>query len=105
MFMSKQGSGLGLSARALQARRRKNIVSAKCNFILWLLEVLMVLIFLPVSVFVLFYIIPNSCFVPLVYFAGIEENRQWMRLLVDKTRNVMAEIGSKMVRGIKWKNN
>ena len=71
----------GLSISAKIARKRRNLVSMRFNMINWLLEtVSMVLVLIMKKpIFTNFYLLVTSCGTPLVYFLGIEENRQKAR--------------------------
>ena len=63
----------------------------KFNLINWALETVstILVIIIPGEIIIIVYILINSCGTPLVYFMGIEENRQaTKRLLMSKIRIV-----------------
>ena len=101
-FRKKQDeyvAGISRSARVL--RKRKNLVSTRCNLMNWLLETLSLILLIVGAgerIFLnLLYLLVNSCGTPLVillcstyfhfiftiffliYFLGIEENRRLVR--------------------------
>ena len=68
----------GLSTAAKTQRKRRNLVSTRFNMINWILETvgLIPVIFLEEQMFTILYLLVTSCGTPLVYYLGIEENRQ-----------------------------
>ena len=77
---------LGLSDNSRKVRIRKNLVTTRTNLIIWIAEVLSgFLVTLPGSnVFVIAYVfVPNSVS-PILYYLGIEMNRQAMRTHFQK---------------------
>jgi hypothetical protein len=81
-FRRHQDSSVkGLSERARVNRVRKNLVTTKTNLIIWICEVVSgFVVALPGSqVFIIaYFFIPNSVS-PMLYYAGIEMNRQEMK--------------------------
>ena len=71
----------GLSSSAKIARKRRNLVSMQFNMINWLLEtVSLILVMIKGNLmFTILYLLVTSCGTPLVYYLGIEENRQKAR--------------------------
>ena len=66
----------------------------KFNLINWALETVstILVIIIPGEIIIIVYILVNSCGTPLVYFMGIEENRQaTKRLLMSKIRIIQKE--------------
>ena len=68
----------GLSTAARTRRKRRNLVSTQFNMINWMLELLSLLpvIFQEKQIFTILYLLVTSCGTPLVYYLGIEDNRQ-----------------------------
>ena len=70
----------GLSHVSLKRRRNQNLVTMKFNMINWALETLTTLTLFLVSSTspptLILYVTVMSCGTPIVYFMGIEENRQ-----------------------------
>ena len=77
-FFQKQNSkDLGLSKRALQSRKQTNLVNIKCNLFYWILDTSsVVLVLVSGDSFAIVYLLVISCGPPLLYFLGIQENRQ-----------------------------
>ena len=71
----------GLSTAAKIARKRRNLVSTQFNMINWLLETvsLVLVMFVEKQMLTILYLLVTSCGTPLVYYLGIEENRQKAR--------------------------
>ena len=71
----------GLSSSAKTRRKRRNLVSMQFNMFNWLLEtVSLILVHFSSSPFItIVYLLVTSCGTPLVYYLGIEENRQKAR--------------------------
>ena len=72
---------MGLSNLSRKVRIKKNLVTTQFNMIIWICEVLSgFLIFLPGSqvIVIVFIFIPNSIS-PVLYYVGIELNRQAMK--------------------------
>ena len=71
----------GLSSLAKTLRRKRNLVSMRFNMFNWLLEtVSLILVKFSFNQFIIFlYLLVTSCGTPLVYYLGIEENRQKAR--------------------------
>ena len=65
----------GLSTAAKTKRKRRNLVTTRFN---WILETvgLIPVIFLEKQIFTILYLLVTSCGTPLVYYLGIEDNRQ-----------------------------
>ena len=68
----------GLSSSEKTRRKRRNLVSMQFNMFNWLLEtVSLILVHFSSSPFItIVYLLVTSCGTPLVYYLGIEENRQ-----------------------------
>ena len=68
----------GLSDQARILRKNKNLVSMQFNMFNWLLETvsLILVAIVPSLLLDILYILVTSCGPPLVYYLGIEENRQ-----------------------------
>ena len=87
-FRKQQDSkvNLGLSDNSRKVRIRKNLVTTRTNLIIWIAEVMSgFLVTLPGSnVFVIAHLfVPNSVS-PILYYVGIEMNRQEMRAHFQK---------------------
>ena len=68
-----------LSAMARIRRKKQNLVTAKFNFLNWLLEVVSLVVVLAGGygkVTSVLYIFLTSCGPPCIYFLGVEENRK-----------------------------
>ena len=78
-FRRKQDDRVsGISSMVRKQRKNRNLVTMKFNMFNWILDTistLLVMIVNPVKYFTLLYILVISCGTPLVYFMGIEENR------------------------------
>ena len=72
---------IGLSTAAKIARKRRNLVTMRFNMINWLLETvsLLLVMFNEKQILTILYLLITSCGTPLVYYLGIEENRQKAR--------------------------
>ena len=59
-------------------RRKQNLVSMQFNMINWLVETvsLFLVMFEDYEFFTILYLLVTSCGAPLVYYLGIEDNRQ-----------------------------
>ena len=68
---------IGLSAKSIEVRKRKNVVSANFNFIIWLSEALsLIILLLPRNEFSLIsYFVFSSCSSPMLYYMGMAKNR------------------------------
>ena len=72
----------GISNTVRKQRKNRNLVTMKFNMFNWMLETcstILVIIIPPHRYFTLLYILVNSCGTPLVYFMGIEENRNMVK--------------------------
>ena len=81
-FVRKQNENIqGITESARARRRNKNLVNMKFNMINWALEtVTTILVFIiPHEIVLLIYWLVNCCGTPLVYFMGIEENRNMVK--------------------------
>ena len=89
-FRRSNGQGLGLNDQTLKARRRRNVVSAIFNFLVCLTGNIFLVVFLMVGIEgrnVVLYMVLESCCTPVLYFVGIESNRERMRnFLRDRVR-------------------
>ena len=78
-FRRKQDDRVpGISSTVRKQRKNRNLVTMKFNMINWILDTictLLVMILTPYRYLTLLYILVISCGTPLVYFMGIEENR------------------------------
>ena len=91
----------GLSERAKSVRKRRNLVNIKFNLIAWILEAFSILfsIISPNLDFIFLFVMNISP--PLIYFAGIEENREAAeeyfksRMRVFKRKNQIQDIRNK----------
>ena len=84
---------IGLSGASRKARIHRNVVTAKFNFLIWLSETLILLCFMPSTnehgnIFLVLFLILNSCLNPIIYYAGIESNRERMRALTEYARGI-----------------
>ena len=74
----------GITESERLKRRNKNLVNMKFNMINWALEtvsIILVVIF-PGEIILIIYLLVNCCGTPLIYFLGIEENRQATEKLI-----------------------
>jgi hypothetical protein len=87
-FRKQQDSkvSLGLSDKSRKVRIRKNLVTTRTNLIIWIAEVMSgFLVTLPGSnVFVIAYIFVPNTVSPILYYVGIELNRQTMKTHFQK---------------------
>ena len=77
-FINKQNDQVvGLSDAAKKRRKRRNVVTMKFNLINYVVETVGVIMCLVVKNFFvdLLYLLFNWCSTPLVYYLGMEENR------------------------------
>ena len=84
---------IGLSGAPRKARSRRNIVTAKFNFFIWLTETLILLCFMPSTneqgnTFLVLFLILSSCLNPIIYYAGIETNRERIWALTEYARGI-----------------
>ena len=79
MGQDRKAPGLSSTAKAL--RKKRNLVSVRFNMINWVVESvsLILVMFGENLLFKILYLLVNSCSTPLVYYLGIEENRQMAR--------------------------
>ena len=68
---------VGLSEEAKAKRKHRNVVTMKCNLLNYILESVSVVLMITVDDYFIdiLYVTINCCGTPLVYFMGIEENR------------------------------
>ena len=99
-----QSHNLGINSKSLKARRRRNVVSARFNFLIWLSELIIVLPYLNKNRWgendtsVVLYLVLDSCCTPLLYYVGIESNRERMTNFLAKKMNWMTNsIGAEEV--------
>ena len=79
MFTKKQNKvAPGLSDEAMRRRRQKNLVSIQFNLMNWVLESVMILMIVTTTdkMFQTSFILVTSIGTPLIYYLGIEANRQ-----------------------------
>ena len=79
MFTKKQNKvAHGLSDEAMQRRRQKDLVSIQFNLMNWVLELVMILMIVTTTdkMFQTSFILVTSIGTPLIYYLGIEANRQ-----------------------------
>ena len=79
MFTKKQNKvAPGLSDEAMRRRRQKNLVSIQFNLMNWVLESVMILMIVMTTnkMIQTSFILVTSIGTPLIYFLGIEANRQ-----------------------------
>ena len=69
---------MGLSEEAKAKRKHRNVVTMKCNLLNYILESVSVVLMITVDDYFIdiLYVTINCCGTPLVYFLGIEENRE-----------------------------
>ena len=69
---------VGLSEEAKAKRKHRNVVTMKCNLLNYILESVSVVLMITVDDYFIdiLYVTINCCGTPLVYFLGIEENRE-----------------------------
>ena len=99
-FRCSRGQKLGLNAQTIMTRRRRNAVSGRFNFLVWLSESL---------IFVISFggrqrEGADSCFTPVLYYVGIESNRERLRNFISD-RAVMTTFFSKKMTYLKTKVN
>ena len=79
-FTEKNNSKVAgsISAKSRIRRKKQNLVTAKFNFLNWLLEAVSLVVVLAGSgkVTTVLYIFLTSCGPPCIYFLGVEENRK-----------------------------
>ena len=78
---------IGLSGASQAARARRNLVTAKFHFLIWVSELFIFLALVPSteqhgSIFTAVFLILNTCCSPGLYFVGIQKNRDRIRALV-----------------------
>ena len=85
---------VGLSERASNSRKRRNLVNLKFNLFTWILETASVLVVIVDrgDNFKIFYILCVSCGPPLLYFMGIEENRRAAKEYIKSNIRVFNKI-------------
>ena len=76
---------VGLSEAARAKRKRRNVVTMKFNLLNYLLETLSMVLTLAVRSYLvgLLQILVTSCGTPLVYYLGMEDNRQSCLFALD----------------------
>ena len=84
---------IGLSGSSRKARSHRNVVSARFNFLIWLSDTLILLCMVPSTsedrnIFLALFLILSSCLNPIIYFAGIESNRERVKALTEYVRGV-----------------
>ena len=84
---------IGLSGASRMARIKRNIVTVKFNFLIWLSETLILLCFMPIineqeNPFLALFLILSSCLNPIIYYAGIESNQKRIRALTEYARGI-----------------
>ena len=88
-----------ISAMARIRRKKQNLVTAKFNFLNWLLEVVSLVVVLAGGygkVTSVLYIFLTSCGPPCIYFLGVEENRKAVKQsLTSRIKNVKQKKGEK----------
>lgn len=92
----------GLSDEAMQRRRQKNLVSIRFNLMNWVLESVMILMIVMTTnkMFQTSFILVTSIGTPLIYYLGIEENRQKIKefyrnqIKIRKVKDPAAKIPS-----------
>ena len=81
---------IGLSGASRKARSLRNVVSARFNLLIWLTDTLILLCFAPPgtskNIFLVLYLILSSCLNPIIYYAGIESNRERIKALTEYVR-------------------
>ena len=67
----------GINESSRIARKNRNIVTTKFNFLIWLSEASSVFVLVPKGkTFFILYFLISSCVTPILYYIGIEVNRQ-----------------------------
>ena len=103
IFTKKQNKvAPGLSDEAMQRRRQKNLVSIQFNLMNWVLESVMILMIVTTTdkMFQTSFILVTSIGTPLIYYLGIEANRQKIKefyrnqIKIRKVKNPATEIPS-----------
>ena len=84
---------IGLSGASQAARARRNLVTARFHFLIWVSETLIFLALLPSTeqygnIFTAAFLILNTCCSPGLYFIGIQKNRDRIRTLVACFRRI-----------------
>ena len=80
-----------ISAKSRTRRKKQNLVTAKFNFLNWLLEAVSLVVVLPGygKFTTVVYIFLTSCGPPCIYFLGVEENRKAVKQsLASRIKNV-----------------
>ena len=98
-FRRSTGQSLGLNSQTLKARRRRNAVSARFNFLVWLSANIFLCVFLMVGIDgnnVVLYMVLESCCTPVLYYVGIESNRKRMRNCLRDGARMTATLVKKM---------
>ena len=84
----------------MKARKRRNAVSARFSFVIWLSESLILFSFGSrrqwEGVYLVLYLVLDSCFTPVLYYVGIESNRERMRNFLSDTAVMMVLFVEKM---------
>ena len=99
-YIIKQNSKeLGLSKRAITSRKQTNLVNIKFNLFNWILDTSsVVLVLVSGDSFTIVYLLVISCGPPLLYFLGIQENRQNTRNFVQSRIRVFEKAGKHLNR-------
>ena len=84
---------IGLSGASRKAQIQRNVVTARFNLLIWLSETLILLGFMPSTnehgnIFLVLFLILDSCLSPTIYYAGIENNRERIRALTAFARRI-----------------
>ena len=66
----------GLSERARNKRKIRNLITIKFNLFSWILDTASILLVIISSDFDILYLLVTSCGPPILYFLGMEENRR-----------------------------
>ena len=69
----------GLTERARNLRKIRNLVNFKFNMFAWILDTASILLVIASSEFQILYLLVTSCGPPILYFLGMEENRRVTR--------------------------
>jgi len=95
-FVKQNNSNLGdsISAKSRVRKKQQNLVSAKFNFLNWLLEAVSLVIVLSGynKVTTVVYILLTSCGPPCIYFLGVEEQRRAVRRYLSSRINNIKQV-------------
>ena len=92
---SQNKKELGLTISSIKRRRHRNVVSFKFNLFTWIWETISMVIAALGAENQLYYLLSISCGPPLLYFIGIEENRQAAATYIASNIRIFKDISKK----------